>query len=164
MVTEDIESRSSFLAALEWLMAVTVRYDCPIEFSLIHIEYGDKNQLGEAYGAQEAVQQLDEMRLHLKSVFRKTDMVARNGSDFWVVVPCTPSTEKLQDKVREILGGAEHEGLRIVNPEISIFNVSDQRADLEKQFKDLNALALLEYLKANKKILAEHTFCLYPVQ
>lgn len=164
MMIEDIEARSNFLATLEWLMAVAVRYNCPIELGLIHIEYGHKNELGEAYGAQDAVNQLAEVTQHLRKVFRKTDLVGRNGSNFWVIVPYTPSSEKLSDKVKEILGGIEHEGLRVVNPEISVFNLTDHMAGLDKRQKEFSSIDFLEHLKANKESLAEHTFCLYPPQ
>lgn len=160
MISEDIEARNNFLATLEWLMAVTVRYACPVEFGLIHIEYGGNNELGEVYGAQEAVKQLAEVTHHLKKTFRKTDLVARNGSDFWVIVPYAPPTEKLYDKVVEILGDVEHEGLLVVDPEISIFDLTDNMAELDKQFKELNALAFLEHLKENKKSFAKHMLCL----
>ncbi len=161
MIKEDIEARNTFLATLEWLMAVTERYSCPVEFGLVHIEYGEHNELGEAYGAQEAVRQLAEVALHLKKAFRKADLVARNGSDFWVVVPFAPSTEKLYDKVVEILESIEHQGLLVVNPEISVFNLTDKMAELDTQLKNLSALDLLEYLKEHKASLAQHRFCLY---
>lgn len=162
MMIEDIESRNNFLATLEWLLAIAARYDHSIELGLIHIEYGHKNELGETYGAHEAVNQLAEMTRHLKQVFRKTDLVCRNGSDFWVIVPYTPSTEKLFDKVFEILGGMEHEGLRIVNPEISVFDLTSLITAFVKQQREFNALDFIEYLRANKESFAQRTFCLYP--
>lgn len=162
MMIEDIESRNNFLATLEWLLAIAARYDRSIELGLIHIEYGHKNELGETYGAHEAVNQLAEMTRHLKQVFRKTDLVCRNGSDFWVIVPYTPSTEKLFDKVFEILGGMEHEGLRIVNPEIAVFDLTALIAAFVKQHREFNALDFIEHLRANKERFAESTFCLYP--
>lgn len=162
MMIEDIESRNSFLATLEWLLAIAARYDRSIELGLIHIEYGHRNELGETYGAHEAANQLAEMTRHLKQVFRKTDLVCRNGSDFWVIVPYTPSTERLYDKVFEILGGMEHEGLRVVNPEISVFDLTALIAAFVKQHREFNALDFIEHLRANKECLAQRTFCLYP--
>lgn len=162
MMIEDIESRNSFLATLEWLLAIAARYDRSIELGLIHIEYGHRNELGETYGAHEAVNQLAEMTRHLKQVFRKTDLVCRNGSDFWVIVPYTPSTERLYDKVFEILGGMEHEGLRVVNPEISVFDLTALIPAFVKQHREFNALDFIEHLRANKECFAHRTFCLYP--
>ena len=164
MPIEDIEARNNFLATLEWLMAVAVRYGRLLELGLIHIEYGHGNELGDAYGAQEAVNQLAEVTRHLKKVFRKTDLVGRNGRDFWVIVPYMPSTEKLFDKVVEILGGVEHEGLRVVNPEVSIFDLTSHMAELDMQRNEFGPLDLLEYLKAKKKSLARHAFSLFPPQ
>lgn len=163
MMIEDIESRNHFLGTLEWLMAIAARYDQQIELGLIHIEYGHKNELGETYGAREAVNQLAELTRHLKQVFRKTDLVGRNGSDFWVIMPYTPSTEKLFDKVVEILGGLKHESLRIVNPEISVFNLTAHIAAFVKQQREFNALDFIEYLRANKGRFAQKSFCLYPL-
>jgi GGDEF domain-containing protein len=156
MLREDIEARIIFLGTLEWLMALTVRYASPVKFGLVYIAYGNKNELGETYGAQEAAKQLAAVTVSLKNAFRKADLVTRNGSDFWVIVPYTPDTEKLYDKVVEILDVAEHEGLQVVNRETSIFNLTDNIAQLDKQFKSLDALGLLDFLKENKETFAEH--------
>ena len=158
MIRKDADERMCFLSTLEWLMAVTVRYGSPVQFGLVHIACGHKNQLGEAYGAQEAAHQLVAVIDSLKKAFRKTDLVARNGSDLWVIVPFTPSTEKLHDKVIEILESAKHDGLNVVDREVSIFNLTNHLSELDKQIKEFNALSLLEYLEENKKTLAQYTF------
>jgi hypothetical protein len=58
--------------------------------------------------------------------------------------------------VVEILDVAEHEGLQVVDRETSIFNLTDNIAQLDKQFKSLDALGLLDFLKENKETFAEH--------
>lgn len=160
MIIEDLEIRRSFMDTLEWLLALSLRYDSPIQFGLVHIDFGDRNELGEAYGAQEAAKELAELTGHLKSVFRKTDLIARNGTDFWMILPYTPATEKLYDKVIETLGAVDHDGLKVVNPEISVFDLPEHLSALQQQIETLGAPELLAYLKANRQSLARHTFCL----
>jgi len=160
MIIEDLEIRRSFMDTLEWLLAISLRYDCPIQFGLVHIDFGDRNELGEAYGAQEAAKELAELTVHLKKVFRKTDLIARNGTDFWMILPYTPATEKLYDKVIATLGAVDHDGLKVVNPEISVFNLLEHIAAVQQQIETLEVSELLAYLKANRASLAQHTFCL----
>lgn len=69
MLIEDIENTDRFLFIFEWLMAIMSRYLCPMPFGLVHIEHGDKNELGDAYGAKEAAEQLVSMTTHLKKAF-----------------------------------------------------------------------------------------------
>src|SRR5512144_650430 len=104
MYQEKIEAREQFLFALKWLLAVTERYAGPIQFGLAHIRYENAKLLGDTYGAQHASQQLDDVWQSLRKSFRKTDLVARDGTDFWIIVPFTD--EKISDKIRYILESA----------------------------------------------------------
>lgn len=146
MQHENVESLEHFLFTLDWLLAVTARYSGHIQFGLAHINYGEPSTLGEAYGAQKASQKLDEVLHSLRKAFRKTDLVARDGVDFWILVPFTPATERLSDKIKYIIETASQGGIDFVERDISIFSLSNDVAELPT---DQTAAELLAYLKQN---------------
>lgn len=159
MTQEDIEAREKFLFTLEWLLAVTKRYSGHLQFGLAHIDYENPGILGETYGAQKASQQLDEVSHSLRKAFRKTDLVMRDGVDFWILVPYTPADEKLVDKIKYIVETASQGGLQIVERDISIFSLPQAAVDLGE---DCSALEFLSYLKKNHIALARHEILLPP--
>lgn len=159
MICKDIEAKAHFVHTLEWIMAVMHRYSYPIQFGLVHIAHGNGNEIGETYGAQEAFRQLVAATDSLRKAFRKTDLVARDGSDLWVIVPYTPATEKIHDKVAKILQDAVHDGLRIVEREISIFSLPMELTELNRDSSKLTALEFLTHLKEHKRSYASHHFC-----
>jgi len=161
MLIEDIENKDRFLFIFEWLMAVMSRHLCPMPFGLVHIDHGDKNELGDAYGAKEAAEQLVAMTSHLKKAFRNTDLVARIGSDFWIVVPYTPATEKIQDKVRGIIQDSEHEGLKAVAQNASIFSFPSNDEKLNQKLTELSGAEFLEYIKTHRDTLASQMLALH---
>lgn len=149
MYQENVETREKFLFALKWLLAVTERYSGPLQFGLAHISYNNPKLLGETYGAQVASRQLDEVCLSLRKAFRKTDLVARDGTDFWIIVPFTD--EKISDKIKYILESASLAGLQIVERDISFFSLP--LGGLESS-DELSAEDLLAYLKKNHSTLS----------
>lgn len=160
MVREDADVQKVFLSTLEWLIAVTNRYYSPLEFGLVHISFGDQHDLGETYGALDAIWKLVKFTSTFKNAFRKTDLVARLGIDYWVIVPYTPASEGIYEKVLEILQLAEHEGLQIVERRISIFTLSTLLKGLDMNLTALTTLELLVHLKENQDLYAKHTFVL----
>lgn len=158
MILKDLEAKEHFVRTLEWIMAVIHRYASPIQFGLVHISHGSGNEISETYGAQEAVRQLVAVTESLRNAFRKTDLVARDGSDFWVIVPYTPATEKIYDKVVKILQDAQHDGLNIVDRETSIFSLPMDMDQLGVEPSKLTALEFLTLLKENKLRYASHHF------
>lgn len=150
---EDIEANEKFLFTLEWLLAVTKRYSGHLQFGLAHINYKNPTLLGETYGAQKASQKLDEVSHSLRKAFRKTDLVARDGSNFWILVPYTPVTEQLADKVKYIIETASQGGLQIVERDISVFSLSDAAVG---KCDECSALEFLKYLKKNHIPPAHH--------
>jgi len=159
MFQEDIDAREKFLFTLEWLLAVTKRYSGHLQFGLAHINYENAKILGETYGAQKASQQLDEVSHSLRKAFRKTDLVARDGVDFWILVPYTPADEKFVDKIKYIIETASQGGLQIVERDISIFLLPQDAADLAE---GISALEFLAYLKENHIAPARHEILLPP--
>lgn len=156
MFNDDIEAREKFLFTLNWLLAVTKRYSGDFQFCLAHINYKTPQILGETYGAQKASQKLDEISHALRKAFRKTDLVARDGGDFWILVPYSPS-EKLVDKIKYIVETASQSGLQIVERDISIFPLSYQAIEL---CEECSALEFLSYLKKNHVAFASREISL----
>lgn len=159
MSYRDIEQREKFLFTLEWLLAVTRRYSVHVQFGLVHVNYADARVLGDIYGAQEAAQRLDEIAHSLCNAFRKTDLVARDGTDFWILAPYTSTDRKLVEKVRYIIEIASQNGLYIVERDISIFSLPFGEPRSED---DCSAAEFLAYLKRNHIALASHEMTLPP--
>lgn len=156
MVNHDAKSREIFINTLDWLSLVVNRYAENFNFALVKIAFGHGNELGEAYGAPEASKQLVAMTADLQKAFRKTDLVARNGSDFWVIFPYTPFSENIYEKIVTVMEDAHHDGLNVVDREIAIFT---SPFDLSlTQTPEFSGLALLEYLKQHQQKLASHVF------
>lgn len=157
MHLEDIEASEKFLFTLKWMLAVTERYPDHFQFGLAHINFRNPKILGETYGAQKASQKLDEILHSLRKVFRRTDLVVRDGTDFWILLPYAPSEEKLVDKIKYIVETASQCGLQIVERDISIFSLSP---DMIKPGEDYSASRFLLYLKENHVTLARREISL----
>ncbi len=157
MSHEDLEARDKFLFTLEWLLAVTKRHSGGLQFGLAHINFETPKILGETYGAQKAAQKLDEVSHSLRKAFRKTDLVARDGTDFWILVPFTPAEEKLVDKIKYIIEAASQSGLHIVERDISIFLLPNDAATMDTSG---SAVEFLAYLKKNHIALASNELSL----
>ncbi len=157
MFSDDIEAREKFLFTLNWLLAVTKRHSATIQFCLAHINFENPRILGETLGAQKASHKLDEVSHYLRKTFRKTDLVARDGGDFWILVPYTPPEEKLVDKIKYIIEIASQGGLQIVERDISIFPLSQHTVE---QCEECSALEFLSYLKENHISLASRAISL----
>lgn len=154
-ITEDIEKRELFLNTLSWLLAVSERYPDQFNFALVKIAYGDANELGNAYGAADASSQLVEVTESLQKIFRKTDLIARNGSDVWILFPYTPFSENIYLKIREVIDSADHDALHIVNRKIAIFT-----SPFKEKIPKESATETLNYLGLNQDSLADHAFIL----
>lgn len=154
---KDINTREHFLSTLAWLLTVVDRYAEQFNFALVKIAYGQDNELGDAYGAQDASQHLSEVTQALSQVFRKSDLITRNGSDVWIIFPYTPFSENIYQKIREVIDSADHEALHIVNRKIAIFTSPFKNSDALPKH---SALETLDYLKANQTAMADHTFVL----
>ena len=144
----DIQSRESFLATLDWLLALSRRYDSPIEFGLVHLAFGTD--------AQEATH-LNEFSRRLREAFRKTDLLGRDGNDFWIIVPYTPATEKIYDKVLTILASADDDRLHLMDRATSIFTLSELLAEMGDDMPQGGSAALLTHLKQHRKAYAKHS-------
>jgi GGDEF domain-containing protein len=156
MIKHDAESRETFLNTLDWLILVVERYKENFNFALVKIAYGNANELGETYGAPEASKQLVAMTADLQKAFRRTDLVARNGSDFWVIFPYTPFSENIYEKIVTVMEDAHHAGLNVVDREIAIFTSPFDTSLLQNA--QPTAIELLDYLKTHQNQFASHVF------
>lgn len=152
----DIQLCSRFIDTLDWICQVLIRHSDDFNVALVKIAYGDDNSLGEAYGAPEALRQLSSLTHDLQSSFRQSDLVGREGTDFWILFPYTRVTDNIYDKLMDVLQGSAHNNLNIVEREIAIFElpVIYQKATVKPD----NGLGLLQYVKANQSELASHVF------
>lgn len=151
MPHEDIASHEKFLYTLDWLLAVTTRYSGQLRFGLAHIDYENPRVLGDAYGAKSASQKLDEILHILRKNFRKADLVARHGTDIWILVPYAPDEEKLGDKIKYIIDTASQAGLEIVERNLSFFSLPHESM---QHCANCSAPEFLDYLKRNRASLA----------
>jgi GGDEF domain-containing protein len=153
MLQEDLEALEKFLFALDWSLACRARYPDHFQVGLVHIDYRNPERIGDAFGAKEGSLKLDEVAHALRRTFRKTDLVARNGTDFWILLPHVPTVDKVSEKIRYIVDTWSDEGLKIVERDISFF-VFDN--DLVRLAEDLAPLEILAYLKENHKRYAAY--------
>ena|SRR3989338_339295 len=161
MAQADYDNREKFLFTLEWLLAVTKRYSGGLQFGLAHIDYKNPKTLGETYGAQKASKKLDEVSQTLHKAFRKTDLVVRDGADFWILMPFSGAEEKLVDKIKYIIETASLSGLEIVERDIFIFLLPNDAADLDP---NSSAQEFLAYLKKNHIALASRKLSLPAIE
>lgn len=151
MYQQGVELQEKFLFTLDWLLAVTRRYSSHVRFCLVRINFGNARVLGDIYGAQEAALKLNEILLCLSLSFRKTDLVTRDGANFWVLTPYTPADGKLADKVKEIIDVVSQNKLLIVERDISIFSLPFEAPELDQ---NCSAADFLAYLMKNHNRLA----------
>jgi len=146
MLHEDNELFGKFLFTLEWLLEVSARYGHATEYHLVHINFGNPRILGENYGAHEAAVKLHEVLSALRLSLRKTDLVARQGVDFWILVPSAPSSNVFSEKLQEIIEATSRSGLEIVERDISFFSLTQSFPELGLATSGED---LLSYLKRN---------------
>lgn len=121
---EDSNAWEKFLHVLDWVLAVQARYATDLRHSLVRIRFHDQRALGDAYGARDALNMLMHLAAQLQHSLRKTDLVARNGTDIWVLIPfVTP--ESVLSKVSQIVSIASANGLDIVDRDLSVFTIPD---------------------------------------
>lgn len=149
IMQEDLDALDRFMITLEWLMALQERHPDALQCGLLHVCFHNKESLGEAYGARDAAQMLSELAHQLRLAFRKTDLVARDGTDFWILVPYT-SPETVTEKVTTLVELASDNGLDIVDRDVAIFTLPDAQTISQLAFN--SGAEFLSYLKQNQQI------------
>ena len=147
---QENESLDRFLIILDWLMHLQERHADVVKYGLVHICFHDRLALGAAYGARDAAMMLADMLQQLQKSFRNTDIAARDGSDFWVLVPYT-SPQTVLEKVERLVEIASEAGLSIVERDVAVFSLPDPRV-LEKMRDFASVQDFLAFLKRNREI------------
>jgi GGDEF domain-containing protein len=123
-MNEDTAAWEKFLYVLEWVLALQARYATNLRHSLVRISFHDQKALGDTYGAKVALQMLVDLATRLRQSMRKTDLVARDGTSIWVLIPfVTP--ESVLAKVTQMVEIAADNGLDIVDRDLSVFSIPD---------------------------------------
>jgi hypothetical protein len=146
---EEIDALDRFMFTLDWLMAMHERNPGALHFGLVHVCFHNKESLGVAYGARDAAQMLSNLSLKLRDAFRKTDLVARDGTDFWILVPYT-SPDMVTEKVSKLVELASDNGLDIVDRDVAVFTMPDPEVLNNMAFD--TAQEFLAHLKKNRQI------------
>lgn len=133
-MNEDTAAWDKFLYVLDWVLAVQSRYVTNLHHSLIRISFHEHQKLGNAYGAKVALQMLIDLAKHLRTSLRKADLVARDGTSIWVLIPFV-TNEAVLAKVAQIIGIAADNGLDIVDRDLSIFPIPDAGIPDQRTFK-----------------------------
>lgn len=121
---EDTVAWEKFIYVLEWVLALQVRYATNLRQGLVRIDFHDQKALGDTYGAKVALQMLVDLAQQLRQTLRRTDLVARDGTSIWVLIPyVTP--ESVLSKVAQMVEVAAANGLDIVDRDISIYSIPD---------------------------------------
>ena len=146
---EELNAFERFTITMEFLMELHVRHPQAIDYSLIHVCFHDRQRLGVVYGAKEAAKMLVDLAKKLRQSFRKTDLVARDGVDFWILAPCT-TPENVSEKVTTLIEMASDLGLDVVERDVAVFSMPD-RGILEGKSFD-RAADFLAHLKSNRSV------------
>jgi len=124
MVLDDMYTREHFLFQLEWILALEHRHQNALQSGLVYVTYDPQDVYGLTFDAADAAGRLGEVLLCLKSAFRSTDLVTREGMNFWILTPFT-QLDPVLDKVRHVLAHAPENGLAIAKSDICIYLLRD---------------------------------------
>ena len=147
----DLDARERFLHILDWMLALELRHAAALEPGLVRISYDHLDVHEMTYSASDAAEKLGEVLVCLQQAFRSTDIIARDGLNFWILAPFTQS-DPVIDKVRHVLQTAPQKGLAIARSDISIFFFKDHLTAENPKFTTgrdfLNFLLLRQTPKA----------------
>ncbi len=144
LLEEDAAAWERFLTVLDWVLAVQSRYATNLRHSLICVSFHEQKRLGDTYGAKGALRMVIGLAAKLRESLRKADLVARNGTDIWVLVPFVTPKSVLA-RVAQIVEIAAANGLDIVDRDISVYAIPDTDAlatlsfDSAEEFLDVVA-------------------------
>lgn len=122
---------------LDWLL--NQRADSAFSrFFLFRVAFEDPRVLGITFGAADAMRRLNEFGVALAATVRRTDLVARALSEFWIAAPdCNPDT--VCCRLCEIANKVDEFGLDVVDCSVSAYKfpvtlpeVTDARTLLDR--------------------------------
>lgn len=117
-----------FVVVLDWV--ISQRPDSPYSrFALFRIAFDHPEILGSTFGAADAMRRLNQFGTLLAATVRRTDLVARDLSVFWILTPeC--NSEIMGCRISEILIKVEEIGLDVVNCTVDAHVFPLENADL----------------------------------
>ena len=124
MVLDDMRARERFLDHLRWTLALELRHQHILQSGLVHVTYDPRDIQGLTFGAADAARQLGEVLGCLQRAFRTTDLMTREGMNFWILAPFT-QLDPVKEKVRKVLAEAPENGLAIAKSDIRIYLLRD---------------------------------------
>jgi len=146
---EDIKALERFHITLEWLIALQDRHPQALQYGLVHISFHDRHRLGQLYGAKEAVKMLVDLANQLRNKFRQADLIARDGMDFWILVPYT-NPETVSTKISTLIEMASDHGLDVVDRDVAVFSLPDPEVIGKMHFATVPEF--LAHLKQHRQI------------
>lgn len=147
-VEDELSAADRFSVTLDWLLAVQERYPDQLNFGLLNVCLHGKEVLGQAYGVRDAAKMLADLAGKLRHAFRKTDLVMRDGTDFWILVPYTdPLT--VTDKVTTLLEVVAENGLSIVDRDVALFTLN---MPIVASAPKASVAVFLDYLKRHRQV------------
>ncbi len=134
-------SIDQFIVVLDWL--ITQRPDSAYaRFCLFRVAFDDPQTLGQTFGASEAMRRLNQFGTLLAGTVRRTDLVARDLSVFWILTPeC--NSEILGYRISEIVIKVEEIGLDVVKCTVDAHVFPIENADVSSARVLLDSLASL---------------------
>jgi hypothetical protein len=154
MHLRDLNIRDNFLATLGWVLAIGRRYPESLNFALVLNSFDNANELGNHYGAREAIRHLTTFTHSLNSSLRKTDLLCRDGSHFWILTPFNAKKESLCSRVTDVFHSIEDNGLKIVSRKTAVFDMAITVQEAPNDSDSPDPLLFLRHLYANKDSLA----------
>ena len=134
-------SIEQFMVVLDWL--IRQRPDSAYSrFCLFRIAFDDPQTLGQTFGASDAMRRLNQFGTLLANTVRRTDLVARDLSVFWILTPeC--NSEIMGCRISEILIKVEEIGLDVVKCTVDAHVFPIENADVSSARVLLDSLASL---------------------
>jgi hypothetical protein len=124
MVLEELGDGEKFMAVLEWMIALGHRQSGVLEAGLVYVTYDPLEVRDLTFGASDTVQQLGVIQNCLRSAFRQSDLICRDGVNFWILAPFT-QMDPVLDKVQRVIKSAPENGLSFAKNNFHVFMLKD---------------------------------------
>ncbi len=135
MVLDDFNERDKFFYMLEWMLALELRHSNTLQPGLVRVAYDQTSVFSLTYDAADTAEKLGEVLACLQQAFRNTDIIARDGLNFWILTPFTQADPVL-DKIRHVIQTAPQNGLAIAQSNIDIFLLRDHQKPGGPKFRN----------------------------
>ena len=124
MVLEELGDGDKFMAVLEWMIALGHRQSGVLEAGLVYVTYDPVEVRDLTFSASDTVAQLGVIQTCLRKAFRHSDLICRDGVNFWILAPFT-QIEPVLDKVQRVIKSAPENGLSFAKQNFRVFMLKD---------------------------------------